>query len=187
MSWGEWLGLGIFILFAISTLVSFVRIFTGPNRVRAFFEVLFTPIVGALIALAVAGMLGPGAPQKKAGPALPDPAWAADIRPMLENWLTAVNGDADCAALEWQQRRFIVCAPEINGRLEAAPYQVFRLAKGKLWPENGIAAGVLSRAEKQGRLPKALGGVPVETNFLRDGGPSPGDVAAELARRLRAP
>ena len=46
MSWGEWLGLGIFILFAISTLVSFVRIFTGPNRVRAFFEVLSRQSLG---------------------------------------------------------------------------------------------------------------------------------------------
>ena len=183
MSWVEWLALGIFLLGLLSGLVALWRVFAGPNRLLALVQTIAVPAVGAIIALAVLAMLGP-TPQKKTGPALPDPTWAADIRPMLENWLTAVDGDADCAALEWQQRRFIVCAPEINGRLEAMPYQVFRLAKGKLWPENGIAANVLIRAEKQGRLPKALGGVPVETDFLRDGGPSPGEVAAELARRL---
>ncbi len=183
MTWGEWLALGIFLLGLLSGLAALWRVFAGPNRLLALVQTIAAPAVAAIIALAVLAMLGP-TPQKKTGPALPDPAWAADIRPMLENWLTAVNGDADCAALEWQGRRFIVCAPELGERLEAMPYQVFRLAKGKLWPENGIAANVLSRAEKQGRLPKALGGVLVETDFLRDGGPSPGDVAAELARRL---
>ena len=184
MSWVEWLALGIFLLGLLSGLAALWRVFAGPNRLLALVQTIAAPAVAAIIALAVLAMLGPGAPQKKAGPALPDPAWATDLRPMLENWLTAVDGDADCAALEWQERRFIVCAPEINGRLEAMPYQVFRLAKGKLWPENGIAAGVLSRAEERGRLPKALGGVPVETDFLRDGGPSPSEVAAKLARRL---